>query len=69
MSDSAPIVTRRSKVQGRGVFATRDVAEGERIVEYTGGTPGVALGGNFVRGVARAIDRANFVAGGKIGSG
>ena len=36
MSDSAPIVTRRSKVQGRGVFATRDVAEGERIVEYTG---------------------------------
>ncbi len=31
-----PIITRRSKVQGRGVFATRDVAEGERIVEYTG---------------------------------
>jgi SET domain-containing protein len=36
MRAAAPIVTRRSKVQGRGVFATRDVAEGERIVEYTG---------------------------------
>ncbi len=31
-----PIVTRRSKIQGRGVFATRDIAEGERIVEYVG---------------------------------
>ena len=36
MRDAPPIVTRRSKVQGRGVFATREVAEGERIVEYTG---------------------------------
>jgi SET domain-containing protein len=36
MSESAPIVIRRSKVQGRGVFTTRDVAERERIVEYTG---------------------------------
>jgi len=32
----APIVTRRSKIQGRGVFAARDLAEAERIVEYTG---------------------------------
>jgi uncharacterized protein len=36
MRDVAPITTRRSKVQGRGVFATRAFAEGERIVEYTG---------------------------------
>jgi SET domain-containing protein len=36
MRDAPPIATRRSKVQGRGVFATRDVVEGERIVEYTG---------------------------------
>jgi SET domain-containing protein len=33
---SPPIVTRRSKVQGRGVFATRDIPKGTRIVEYTG---------------------------------
>jgi SET domain-containing protein len=31
-----PIVARRSRIQGRGVFATRDIAESERIVEYTG---------------------------------
>src|ERR1019366_8391566 len=31
-----PIVSRRSKIQGRGVFATRDIAEAERVVEYTG---------------------------------
>jgi SET domain-containing protein len=36
MRDAAAIVTRRSRVQGRGVFATRDITEGERIVEYTG---------------------------------
>jgi hypothetical protein len=36
MSDPAPIVARRSRVQGRGVFTTRAVAEGERIAEYTG---------------------------------
>jgi SET domain-containing protein len=32
----APIVVRRSRIQGRGVFATRFIAEGERIVEYIG---------------------------------
>jgi SET domain-containing protein len=31
-----PVVVRRSRIQGRGVFATRDIAEGERIIEYTG---------------------------------
>jgi SET domain-containing protein len=31
-----PIQVRRSRIQGRGVFATRDITEGERIVEYTG---------------------------------
>jgi SET domain-containing protein len=36
MNETAPIVTRRSKIQGRGVFASRDIAEGERIIEYTG---------------------------------
>jgi uncharacterized protein len=35
-SSESPIVVRRSRVQGRGVFATRDVADGERIVEYVG---------------------------------
>jgi SET domain-containing protein len=33
---AAPIAVRRSRIQGRGVFATRDIAEGERIVEYIG---------------------------------
>jgi SET domain-containing protein len=32
----SPVVVRRSKIQGRGVYATRDIAEGERILEYTG---------------------------------
>jgi uncharacterized protein len=36
MSDSSPVVVRRSKIQGRGVYAARDFAEGERIIEYTG---------------------------------
>jgi SET domain-containing protein len=36
MAASPPIVVRRSPIQGRGVFATRPIAEGERIVEYTG---------------------------------
>jgi uncharacterized protein len=36
MNESPPVVVRRSPIQGRGVFAKRDVAEGERIVEYTG---------------------------------
>ena len=31
-----PVVVRRSKIQGRGVYASRDIAEGERILEYTG---------------------------------
>ena len=31
-----PIAVRRSRIQGRGVFATRDIPEGERIIEYTG---------------------------------
>jgi SET domain-containing protein len=29
-------VVRRSPIQGRGVFAARDIAPGERIIEYTG---------------------------------
>jgi len=35
-SPSPPVVVRRSRIQGRGVFATRRIAEGERIIEYTG---------------------------------
>ena len=31
-----PVVVRRSKIQGRGVYASRAIAEGERIIEYTG---------------------------------
>jgi hypothetical protein len=30
------IVVRRSRIQGRGVFARRDIASGTRVVEYTG---------------------------------
>ena len=30
------VEVRRSPIQGRGVFATRDLREGERILEYTG---------------------------------
>lgn len=30
------IAVRRSKIQGRGVFALEDIARGTRIVEYTG---------------------------------
>lgn len=30
------IQTRRSGVHGKGVFALRDIAEGERIIEYVG---------------------------------
>jgi SET domain-containing protein len=33
---SPAVVVRRSKIQGRGVYAARDIREGERIVEYTG---------------------------------
>jgi SET domain-containing protein len=36
MTDSSAVVVRRSKIQGRGVYAARDLAEGERIIEYTG---------------------------------
>jgi SET domain-containing protein len=36
MSEQPPIVVRRSLVQGLGVFAARRIAEGERILEYTG---------------------------------
>jgi SET domain-containing protein len=36
MAPLPPVVVRRSRVQGRGVFATRDIVEGERIIEYTG---------------------------------
>ena len=32
----APFEIRRSAIQGRGGFATRDIERGERIVEYTG---------------------------------
>jgi SET domain-containing protein len=31
-----PVVVRRSRIQGRGVYASRDIVEGERIIEYTG---------------------------------
>jgi SET domain-containing protein len=33
---ASPVVVRRSRIQGRGVFAARDLREGERIIEYTG---------------------------------
>ncbi len=31
-----PIIVRRSRVHGRGVYATRRIGEGERIIEYVG---------------------------------
>ena len=31
-----PVLVRRSRIQGRGVFAARHIVEGERIIEYTG---------------------------------
>ncbi len=31
-----PVRVRRSRIQGRGVFAARDILEGERIIEYIG---------------------------------
>ncbi len=34
--EKPPVVVRRSKIQGRGVYASRDIREGERIIEYTG---------------------------------
>jgi SET domain-containing protein len=30
------VVVRRSKIQGRGVYAARVIREGKRIIEYTG---------------------------------
>jgi uncharacterized protein len=34
--EKPPVVVRRSRIQGRGVYASRDIREGERIIEYTG---------------------------------
>jgi SET domain-containing protein len=31
-----PILVRRSRIHGRGVYATRPIAEGDRIIEYVG---------------------------------
>lgn len=36
MPEKPPLIVRRSRIQGRGVFASRDIAEGESIVEYRG---------------------------------
>jgi len=36
MSAPPPVLVRRSRIQGRGVFAASDIVEGERIIEYTG---------------------------------
>lgn len=34
--DEQPFQIRRSRIQGRGAFATRPIKKGERIIEYTG---------------------------------
>lgn len=34
--DEQPFVVRRSRIAGKGAFATRDIAKGERLVEYVG---------------------------------
>jgi uncharacterized protein len=34
--DPPPVVTRNSKIHGRGVYATRTIAKGARIIEYLG---------------------------------
>jgi SET domain-containing protein len=36
MPSPPPVLVRRSRIQGRGVFAARHIVEGERIIEYTG---------------------------------
>ncbi len=36
IAPAPPIAVRRSRIQGRGVFASRAIAAGDRIVEYTG---------------------------------
>jgi SET domain-containing protein len=30
------VVARKSPIHGRGVFARRDIAKGERVIEYVG---------------------------------
>ena len=35
-SNGLPIKVRRSRIQGRGVFAVRRIRKGQRIIEYTG---------------------------------
>lgn len=35
-SDDQPFVIRRSRIQGRGGYARRDIRKGERIIEYVG---------------------------------
>ena len=35
-SGDPPFEIRRSRIQGRGAFATRRIRKGERIIEYTG---------------------------------
>jgi SET domain-containing protein len=34
--DTQPFVLRKSDIQGRGAFATRQIRRGQRIIEYTG---------------------------------
>jgi SET domain-containing protein len=36
MKKKPPVAVRKSRVHGRGVFATRPIRKGARIVEYTG---------------------------------
>jgi SET domain-containing protein len=36
MKKKTPVAVRRSRVHGRGVFATRPIRKGGRIIEYTG---------------------------------
>jgi hypothetical protein len=36
ISPEQPFVVRRSKIAGKGAFATRDIAKGERLIEYLG---------------------------------
>ncbi len=36
VSDPQPFAVRRSTIQGRGCFASRDIRKGERIAEYQG---------------------------------
>ena len=36
LASSAWIISRRSAIHGRGVYARREIADGTRIVEYTG---------------------------------